>query len=65
MSASDAENRYRSNREKLRVMYAAYGLMRGKSFSQTENHYPEVGHPLNLLKYRIDKLVEQYTNKVK
>lgn len=65
ISASDAEAQHRSNRERLREMYAAYGLMRGKKFSEIENHYPEEGHPLNLIKYRIDKLVEQYTKMVK
>jgi len=27
------------NKEKLRVMYAAYGLMRGRKFSEIENHW--------------------------
>ena len=38
-------------------MYAAYGLMRGKSFSQTENKYPEEEHPLNNYKRDIDKIL--------
>lgn len=37
MSPSQAYEKALSNREKLRIMYAAYGLMRGKKFSQIEN----------------------------
>jgi hypothetical protein len=51
---------HQRNREKLRIMYAAYGLMRGKSFSQTENKYPEEGHPLNEFKKQIDEIVLKY-----
>jgi hypothetical protein len=50
---------------KLRIMYAAYGLMRGKSFSQTENHYPEENHPLNKYKNAINRCIEVHTNFVK
>lgn len=60
MSAKDAEEKHRSNREKLRIMYAVYGLMRGKSFSQIENHYPEDNHPLKKYQYQIDKLMKLY-----
>ena len=49
---------------KLRIMYAAYGLMRGKSFSQTENHYPEENHPLNKYKNAINKCIEVHTKHV-
>ncbi len=45
MSAKDATWQHMVNREKLRVMYAAYGIARGKSFSQIENHYSEENHP--------------------
>ena len=47
MAPSVAQWKHRANREKLRIMYAAYGLARGKKFSQIENHYPEENHPLN------------------
>jgi hypothetical protein len=60
LPAKDAAYKYMENSETLRVMYAAYGLMRGKSFSQTENHYPEENHPLNKLKYKIDALMSKY-----
>jgi len=51
---------HQRNRQKLRIMYAAYGLMRGKSFSKTENKYPEEGHPLNEFKIEIDEMVLKY-----
>jgi hypothetical protein len=60
MPANRAAVDYRYNSRELRIMYAAYGLMRGKSFSQTENHYPEENHPLNNFKYEIDKLIKKY-----
>ena len=47
-----------SNREKLRVMYAAYGLMRGKKFSQVENRWANNNndiHPLYGLASQIHK----------
>ena len=60
MSASDATYEHQRNGEKLRVMYAVYGLLRGKKFSEIENHYPEENHPLNKLQYRIDTLLSKY-----
>ena len=55
-----ATYKHQVNREKLRLMYAAYGLLRGKSFSQTENKYSEEEHPLNEFKDQIDKIIESY-----
>lgn len=46
----------------LRLLYAAYGLLRGKSFSQTESHYPEENHPLNKYKSEIMSIVEEYSD---
>lgn len=60
MLAKDAAYKHQENRKKLRALYAAYGLSRGKSFSQIENHYPEENHPLNKLLWRIDKIMETY-----
>ena len=60
MSPSEATWKHQANREKLRLMYAAYGLMRGKAFSQTENKYPEESHPLNEYKLRIGKIISNY-----
>ena len=48
----------------LRVKYAAYGLMRGKKFSETENHYPEENHPLNKHINAINKCIEFHSKKV-
>ena len=55
-----ATMKHAENREKLRVMYAAYGLARGKSFSYVEKHYPEDNHPLNQYQRQIDKVLEGY-----
>jgi len=63
--AKDATYKHQINREDLRVMYAAYGIARGKSFSQTENHYPEVDHPLQKYQKGIDRLLEKYKVLVK
>jgi hypothetical protein len=60
MSATDATYKVQENTEKLRALYAAYGLARGKSFSQIENHYPEENHPLQKIQYKIDKIMENY-----
>ena len=64
MSASDATYKHLTNREDLRVMYAAYGLARGKSFSQIENKYPEENHPLNAYQRTIDRILDGYKMKV-
>lgn len=47
-------------KHELRLLYAAYGLLRGKSFSQTENHYSEEDHPLNKYKDEIMQIVHEY-----
>jgi len=60
MSPSDATYKHMSNREDLRAMYAAYGVARGKSFSQIENHYPEEGHPLHAYQRTIDRILDGY-----
>jgi hypothetical protein len=62
MPAEEAEEKHRWTRDKLRCMYAAYGLARGKSFSQTENHYPEENHPLKSFHYQqwINKFLDVY-----
>ena len=62
MSPSDATMKHFQNREDLRVMYAAYGQARGKSFSEIENHYPEDGHPLKDHPFprRIERVLEGY-----
>jgi len=66
MSPSDATMKHFQNREDLRVMYAGYGQARGHSFSVTENHYPEDGHPLkdNPFPLRIERVLKKYTVEV-
>ena len=63
MEPWEAVFKHQTNREQLRLMYAAYGLMRGKSFSQTENKYSEEVHPLNEFKEKINKIIFEYKNK--
>jgi len=62
MSHSDAIYKHQTGREDLRVIYAAYGIARGKTLSQIENHYPEEGHPLSepYIDNRIHKLLKTY-----
>ena len=55
-----ATMKHAENREKLRVMYAAYGIARGRSFSYVEKHYPEENHPLNQYQRQIDKILDGY-----
>ncbi len=64
MPTWEACNKHFSNREDLRLMYAAYGLAREKSFSQTENKYPEEGHPLNAYFPSIERILKKYTVEV-
>jgi prefoldin subunit 5 len=59
-SASEAVKR---NREQLRVMYAAYGVLRGKTFEQIENSYDRVNnqiHPLYGYGSDINKILNKY-----
>lgn len=60
MPAWEASWQHQLNRIRLRLMYAAYGVAKGKCFSQIENHYSEENHPLREYQYDIDKLLRQY-----
>jgi hypothetical protein len=61
MLANEATYEHQKNGHKLRIMYAAYGLARGKSFSQIEKRYDlHNEHPLIKYQYDIDKLLKQY-----
>ncbi len=60
MPARDAMWEHQANREKLRIMYAAYGIARGKSFSQIESRWSEDNHPLKKFQYQIDKILNDY-----
>lgn len=55
-----AAMKHRANREKLRIMFAAYGLMKGKSFSQIEKNHSEEEHPLKNFLPSISKMIETY-----
>jgi len=57
---SDANYRHLINRSDLRILYAAYGIARGKSFSQIENHYSEINHPLQKERKTIDRILKEY-----
>ena len=61
ISPSDATYKHHINREDLRMMYAAYGLARGKSFSYIENKFPEDNHPLKIRQNTIDRFLMKYT----
>jgi len=65
ITAKEAQYKHMANREDLRVMYAAYGIARGKSFSQIENHYPQENHPLEKYQKTIDRILEKYKVLVK
>lgn len=47
-------------KHELRLLYAAYGLLRGKPFSKTESAYPEETHPLHKYEQEIMEIVNQY-----
>lgn len=49
-----------ANRHTLRLMYAAYGVMRGKTYSQIENHFDEESHPLKKYESKINAIIEKY-----
>ena len=51
---------HRVNRGELRILYAAYALLRGKTYHDVENHYPEENHPLNQFNDTINDIVEKY-----
>jgi hypothetical protein len=60
ISRSEAQWKHRANRHTLRIMYAAYGLARGKSFQQIENAHKEEPHPLEQYQEQIDKILDKY-----
>jgi len=62
MSPSDAAYKHMSNREDLRMMYAAYGISRGRSVFQIESHCPTENHPLSEPYHQnmIDKILKKY-----
>lgn len=64
MPTWEADLKHQHNRINLRIMYAAWGLMRGKTFEQIENMYPENDHPLWKYYEDISRVIEQYAEKV-
>lgn len=55
MPAWEATMKHRSNRRKLRILYAAYGVLRGKKYSEIENKCADKEHPLK----QYDKAIER------
>ena len=60
MPANEATWKHQANRDNLRALYAAYGIARGKSFSQIESRWSEENHPLKKYQYQIDKILNEY-----
>lgn len=62
ISQYEAAEKVRTNRIKLRVMYAAYGLMRGKTFEIIENRHgnQSTTHPLIAYCRDINKVLNKY-----
>jgi hypothetical protein len=55
-----ATMKHQANREKLRIMFATYGLMRGRSFEQIESSHSGEEHPLKNFLPQISKMIEHY-----
>ena len=60
MSPSEATMKHFYNREKLRVLYAAYGILKGKKYSEIENHYPDENHPLQQYERSIERVLKEH-----
>lgn len=60
MSPSDAAYKHMTNREDLRVLYAAYGILKGKKYSEIENHYPDENHPLQQYERSIERVLKEH-----
>ena len=60
MSPSDATMKHFHNREKLRVLYAAYGILKGRKYSEIENHYPDENHPLQQYERSIERVLKEH-----
>lgn len=66
ITPKDAQYRHTANRGDLRILYAAYGVARGKTFQQIENistwekqSYDET-HPLQRFQKSIDRILDGY-----
>ena len=60
MSPSDAAYDHQVNREKLRVLYAAYGILKGRKYSEIENKYPDENHPLQQYERSIERVLKEH-----
>lgn len=60
ISMWEAASKHQMNRKKLRLMYAAYGIIRGKKYSRIENQYDEETHPLINYQNQIDNIIKSY-----
>jgi len=56
----EATYKHQMNKEKIRIMYAAYGAARGISFDVIENTHKEEIHPLTEFQDTIDKIIAGY-----
>lgn len=62
MPAYEAQWRHAYGRHDLRLLYAAYGLMRGKAFEQIEKRInTQEVHPLEKYRKSIEKIIEKYS----
>jgi len=60
VSQSEAQWKHKANRQKLRLMYAAYGKARGKSFEQIESNHTIPPHPLEQWRVSIGSIINRY-----
>ena len=61
MPASEATYKHQTNREDLRILYATYGVARGKTFQEIEKRYDlHNEHPLQKYQKSIDRILEGY-----
>lgn len=60
MPAWEAAGKHQSNREKLRILYAAYGVLRGKSYSEIERRWSDENHPLKQYDRAIERVLIEH-----
>jgi len=60
ISPSEAAWKHRSNRDQLRLMYAAYGIARGKSLEYVESNHKGDVHPLEEYRDIINDRIDRY-----
>jgi hypothetical protein len=60
LPAGEAGYMHITNKNKLRILYAAYGIARGKTFKQIESSHSEENHPLMTFQRQIDYVLKSY-----